>query len=293
MDEFLGISLVLYWAAFTLHFTACIQNSIQISCYILVRMVLNVSGMIYFRRLSWQRWWIGAVLPNEVFKTVLISKLHLEPKLQQLHRLINHDTMVNRNRRGVTLHSGEPSKMWCQCADNSSGSYLLVPCGVSAVNSSPASHGVTTRPDLLFIFPAQRGEGSVGTSSKLHNNHVVFLCKKGTRSWVWRTSTTGIRSGSPAPQDVPLLLLRAEAKKINTERQKDKGERQRYSVFASGETPVTVTTWQREWRSEKTLRRISSGFVPTWSRYFGGGFILVFHALVPNVWYVAWFRDLF
>lgn len=50
-------------------------------------------------------------LRYEVFKTVLISKLHLEPKLQQLQRQINHDTAVNRNRRGVTLHSGEPSKM--------------------------------------------------------------------------------------------------------------------------------------------------------------------------------------
>lgn len=108
-------------------------------------------------------------------------------------------------------------------ADNSSGSYLLVPCRVSAANSSPASHSVMTRPDLLLICPAQRGENNFQAKQQPCG---FFLSKKkttknwDTKSWVWRVSTTRILVKCPTRCNVNPLSLQAEAKKINTERHK-------------------------------------------------------------------------
>lgn len=131
-------------------------------CYILVRLLLDVSEIMYWWGLSRllccdQNGKSGLFFQMRVFKTVLISQLHLEPKLQQLHRLINHDTVVNKNRRGVTLHSGEPSKMWCQWLITALD--LIFWCLAASRPRTPAQHHTVWWHVLTFPSSAQPNVG--------------------------------------------------------------------------------------------------------------------------------------
>lgn len=144
------------------------KKSNQMVCDILERPLLNFSEIMYCWRLSWLLGYdkngkSGPFLPYEVFKTVLISKLHLEPKLQQLHRQINHDTAVNRNRRGVTLHSGEPSKMWCRGLITALD--LISWCLAASRLRTPAQHHTVWWHVLTFCSSVQP---SVGRALREH-----------------------------------------------------------------------------------------------------------------------------
>lgn len=158
MDEFLGISLVLYWTSFYTKFN---QNG---------PLHIIETASRYFRNCVLLKVIMTPVLLktgqaclDAIFKTVPIFKLHLESKLQQLHRLINHDTMVNRNRRGVTLHSGEPSKMWCQWLITALD--LIFWCLAASRLPTPAQHHTVWRHVLTFCSSSQP---SVGRALREH-----------------------------------------------------------------------------------------------------------------------------